>query len=546
MPSSPLAEFLKRETKTPDKVFLRQPLNGVWKEWTWAQAGNQARRIAKGLHAMGMTEGTHVALLSKNCAEWIISDLAIMMAGCVSIPVYPTLSSSSIKSILVHSDSKAIFIGKLDDYAEQSEGIPAGMKRISFENYGIKEEYTLEQLVNNNEPLDAVHNWNRQEIMTIIYTSGTTGLSKGVMHTAEAFDATITAAMPQLEISTNPNLFSYLPLSHVAERLGIEMSVYYKGGTVSFAESLDTFSKNLAEVQPHVFFAVPRIWGKIREGILKKVSQKKLDLLLIVPVINSLLKKSIKKKLGFANTTHFFSAAAPISVELLEWYQKLDIVIYQVYGMTEDCVYAHFSGPKANKFGAVGKPLPGLQVKIAEDGEIRVKSPGNMVGYYKEPAMTTGSFDEDGYYKTGDMGKYDAEGFLRITGRVKDIFKTDKGKYISPAPVEVKLLTNADIEHVCVVGTGVPQPIALLCLSDTGKMKMQSDLVKSLSDTLAAINPFLEKYERLEKMVIMKDRWTIANGLITPSLKVKRNEVEKLHLPKYPEWYCQESLVVWE
>lgn len=546
MSSSPLAQFLRRENENPEKVFLRQPLNGVWKAWTWAQAGDQARRIAKGLHAIGMTEGTHVALFSKNCAEWIISDLAIMMAGCVSIPIYPTLSSSSIKPILVHSESKAIFVGKLDDYTEQSGGIPDGVKRISFENYGIKEEYTLEQFVKNYEPLDTVHNWNRQEIMTIIYTSGTTGRSKGVMHTAEAFDATITVAMPLLGISSNPDLISYLPLSHVAERLGIEMSIYYKGGTISFAESLDTFSKNLAEVQPHVFFAVPRIWGKIREGILKKVSQKKLDLLLSVPFINSLLKKSIKKKLGFANTTHFFSAAAPISVELLEWYKKLDMVIYQVYGMTEDCVYAHFSGPEANKFGAVGKPLPGLQVKIAEDGEIRVKSPGNLVGYFKEPAMTAESFDEDGYFKTGDMGEYDTEGFLRITGRVKDIFKTDKGKYISPAPIEVKLLTNTDIEHVCVVGTGVPQPIALLCLSDTGKIKLQSDLVKSLSDTLASINPMLEKFERLEKMVIMKDRWTITNGLITPSLKVKRNEVEKLHLPNYPHWYSQQGVVIWE
>jgi len=239
-------------------------------------------------------------------------------------------------------------------------------------------------------------------------------------------------------------------------------------------------------------------------------------------------------------------AARFASIELLEWFKKIGIVIYQVYGMTEDCVYAHFSGPKANKFGSVGKPLPGLQVKIAEDGEIRVKSVSNMIGYYKEPQLTAETFDEEHYLKTGDMGEYDAEGFLKITGRVKDQFKTDKGKYISPAPIELKLLTNPDIEHACVVGTGVPQPIALLCLTNTGKMKLQSELINSLTLTLTTINPSLEKYERLEKMVIMKDRWTIDNSFITPTLKVKRNEVERIHLPRYAYWYKQPGLVVWE
>jgi long-chain acyl-CoA synthetase len=412
--------------------------------------------------------------------------------------------------------------------------------------YGIKEKYTTEELIDKNEPLADCYSWKKEEVLTIIYTSGTTGKSKGVMHAAGAFGAVITAAISSLELPMQPELISYLPLSHIAEKVGIEMNALFTCGTISFAESLESFSKNLAEIQPNIFFAVPRIWQKMREGVLSKVSQRKLAIILSIPVVNSFFKKSLKKKMGFSRVSHFYSAAAPISIELQEWYEKIGIIIYQAYGMTEDCVYSHFSGPKAHKFGTVGKVLPGVQVRIADDGEIRVKSEGNMKGYYKEPQMTTEAFDEENYLKTGDMGEYDSEGFLKITGRVKDQFKTDKGKYISPAPIEVKLLSNTDVEHACIVGTGVPQPMALVCLSDSGKKKEKDELIKVLTESLSLLNPSLEKFEKIEKVVIMKENWTIANNMITPSLKVKRNEIEKIHLPKYPSWYDKPGTVIWE
>ncbi len=546
MPSTPLVQFLKWEKENPDRIFLRQPIKGVWKTWTWAQAGNEAKRIAQGFYSLGLKEGDHIAILSKNCAEWIIADIAIMMAGCVSIPIYPTLSAAAIEPILIHSESKAIVIGKLDDYGSQSNGIPANMIRISVTAYGIKEKYTIEELIAKNEPLSNLYSWKKEDVLTIIYTSGTTGKSKGVMHVAGAFSAVLIAAITQLELPHQPAVISYLPLSHIAEKVGIEMNAFFTCGTISFAESLESFSRNLAEIQPQLFFAVPRIWQKMREGVLSKLSQQKLDIILSIPLVNSIFKKSLKKKMGFSRASHFYSAAAPISIELQQWYQKIGIIIYQAYGMTEDCVYSHFCGPKAHKFGTVGKTLPGVQVKIADDGEIRLKSEGNMKGYYKEPQMTADAFDEDNFLKTGDMGEFDSDGFLKITGRVKDQFKTDKGKYISPGPIEVKLLSNTDIEHACIVGTGVPQPMALVCLSDSGKKKTKDELIKSFTESLSLLNPSLEKYEKIEKMVIMKETWTIANNKITPSLKVKRNEIEKIHLPKYPAWYDKPGTVVWE
>lgn len=544
--STPLLQFLKWEKEIPDQVFLRQPFGDEWKTWTWVQAGMEARKMTAALSSLGLVKGDHVAVLSKNCAQWIIADLAIMMGGFISIPIYPTLTAHSIKPILEHSDSKLIILGKLDDYSTQKDGIPDGMKVISMETWGLQEGHLWEKLISEASPVTEVYPWKPEEILSIIYTSGTTGKSKGVMHRVSAFDAVLQVAIPTLGLPQRPDLFSYLPLSHIAERIGIEMNAYYTGGCISFAESIETFPKNVASVQPHLFFAVPRIWGKLREGILKKLPQKKLSFLLSIPLISQIIRKKIRKKLGLSRARHCYSAAAPISVELLEWFEKLGIIIYQAYGMTEDCVYSHFEKPGDHHFGKVGKPFPGLQVKIAEDGEIRLKSKGNMVGYYKEPEMTAAVFDEEQYFRTGDMGEYDQEGYLSITGRVKDQFKTDKGKYISPAPIETRLLQNTKIEQACVVGTGVPQPMALVTLSEEGKSTGQKQLEEEFTSLLNQINSGLEKFEMLEKIVIINSNWTIENNLLTPTLKVKRNEVEKIHLPAYPGWFQQNPTVIWQ
>jgi long-chain acyl-CoA synthetase len=545
--STPLKQFLKWEKETPTSIMLRQPFSGEWKNWTYQQAGEEIRKIASGLKALNLPNRSNIALLSKNCAHWIMAALAIMMAGHISVPLYATLTAHSIRQILDHSEARAIIVGKLDKYNEQKDGIPEGVQKIGMELYGIKDAMSWEKMVASEKPITDIAPWDRDEVLTIMYTSGTTGKPKGVMHSAGNFDSIVQAGIIDLELPMHPRLFSYLPISHIAERTGIEMIGLYRGATFSFAESLETFPANLASTQPNLFFAVPRIWAKFREKISEKLPPKKLNTLLSIPIINNIIRKSIKKKLGLSEATHIYSGAAPISVDMLEWFDKIGVTIYQAIGMTEDCIYSHFNRRGANRFGTVGKALTGVKVKIADDGEFRLKCAGVMKGYYKEPELTAASFDEEGYLKTGDKAEYDKDGFLSIVGRVKDQFKTDKGKYVSPAPIEMLLLANTDIEQACVVGMGIPQPISLIILSAAGKSKSKEDLVTSLSSSLAQVNTELESYEKLEKMVIMKDDWTVENGLITPTLKVKRNEVEKIHLPKYPTWYhTQPGVVVWE
>ena len=538
--------FCTWERETPNHILFRQPLAGQWKTWTYQQGGEEIRRIASGIASLNLPPRSHIALLSKNCAHWIMADLAIMITGNISVPLYPTLTSSSIRQILEHSEAKAIIVGKLDNYESQKAGIPSGLVRIGIRAYEIQEEITWEELLQRNDPLQTISPWSNDEIMTIIYTSGTTGGPKGVMHSMGAFDAVIHAAIKDLKLPLHPRLFSYLPISHIAERMGIEIFGLYSGAEFSFAESLELFPKNLMETQPEVFFAVPRIWSKFQEKILDKLPQAKLDTLLSIPVVRWIIKRNIRKKLGLASATHIYSGAAPIAVDLLKWFEKLDVTIFQALGMTEDCVYSHFNRRGANRPGTVGQCLSGVQVKIASDGEFRLKSPGLMKGYYKNPELTAQAFGEDGFLKTGDIGEIDVDGFLTITGRIKDQFKTNKGKYISPAPIEVKLFSNTDVEQVCVVGMGIPQPIALIILSAAGKAKSKEAIIQSLSSSLTVLNPTLEKYERLEKAIVMKDDWTIENGLMTPTMKVKRNEVEKIHVPKYPTWYKMEGVVVWE
>jgi long-chain acyl-CoA synthetase len=545
--STPLQQFLKWEKETPNSIMLRQPFSGEWRNWTYQQAGEETRKIAAGLKSLNLPARSNIALLSKNCAHWIMADLAIMMAGHISVPLYATLTAPSIRQILEHSEAKAIFVGKLDKYPEQKDGIPAGVQKIGMELYGIQEPLSIEKMMATERPLTEIATWDRDELLTIMYTSGTTGKPKGVMHSAGNFDAIVQAGIIDLELPMHPRLFSYLPISHIAERTGIEMIGIYRGATFSFAESLDSFPKNLAETQPNLFFAVPRIWAKFREKISEKLPPKKLNTLLSIPLINNIIRKSIKKKLGLAEATHIYSGAAPISVDMLEWFNKIGVTIYQAIGMTEDCIYSHFNRRTANRFGTVGKALTGVTVKIADDGEFRLKSGGVMKGYYKEPELTAATFDEEGYLKTGDKAEYDKDGFLTIVGRVKDQFKTDKGKYVSPAPIEMLLLANQHIEQACVVGMGIPQPIALVVLSASGKAQSKDQLIASLTASLQEVNPALESYEKLEKVVVMQGDWTVDNGLITPTLKVKRNEVEKIHLPKYPTWYhTQPGAVIWE
>lgn len=542
--NSPLEAFLYWEEKTPNNIFLNQPNDGKIISYSFSEVGNQVRRIAHALKAYNFPEHSHIALLSKNCAHWHMSDLAIMMAGYVSIPIYPTLNAHSIDQILKHSESKAIIIGKLDNFKEQKTGVP-DIPKISVGLYNINEGDIWEDILHEGQKIETVYIQKPKDLHTIIYTSGTTGTPKGVMHTVENFMISSYYLINNYQAPNQAKFFSYLPIAHVAERV-LETVCIILGAQVRFPESLETFAEDLEKTHPYGFFAVPRIWTKFQEKILEKIPQNKLTLLLRTPIINAIIKKKLQQKLGLRKTKFILSGAAPLAPSLISWFKSIGIEILQVYGMTEDCCISHWNIPEANRLGTVGKPLKKIKTKLSPEGEICIKNDCMFKGYFKEPELTASVFDEEGYFKTGDIGEYDHDGFLTITGRVKDQFKTDKGKYISPAPLELEMSKNTDIEQICIVGTGIPQPIALITLSELAKAKSKEALCASLISTVNLVNPNLEKHETIEKVIVMKEDWTVDNGLTTPTLKVKRNSIEKIHQPYYKQWFENSEKVIFE
>ena len=543
--NSPLEAFLHWEKTRPNHTFLNQPVNRKTHQYSFARAGDEARKVASFLRGLGLPERSHIALISSNCAHWTMADLAIMMAGYVSIPIYPTLDADSIKGILKHSEAKAIIVGKLLDFSKQESGM-TGLPMISAELYGNKKGITWQSIVDNENPIEdeAIRLPELDDLHTIIYTSGTTGTPKGVMHSVGNFMYTTEKLLPSTEIEFGSKVFSYLPMAHVAERI-IEVMSIREGAEVFFPETLETFAEDLASCQPNMFFGVPRIYAKFQEKILDKIPQKKLDTLLKIPILNSIIKRKLKQKLGLSNAGLVGSGAAPLSIDIMNWYAKLGIEIRQVYGMTEDGCVSHINWPE-NKVGTVGKAFDEVQTKLTPEGELLIKNKCLMIGYYKNLELTASVFDEDGFFRTGDKGEYDHDGFLTIIGRAKDEFKTDKGKYVSPSFLELEFSSNKDVENICVVGTGIPQPIALVTLSELGLKKNKDDLVLGLVQTIQQVNPKFEKHEKIEKVVVMKESWTVDNGLMTPSLKVKRNAIEKLHQSFYPSWFENEEKVIFE
>ena len=289
---------------------------------------------------------------------------------------------------------------------------------------------------------------------------------------------------------------------------------------------------------------VPRIWTKFQQGILAKLPQKKLNVLLSIPLISSLIKKKVQSGLGLQEAKNVFTGAAPTPVSTMKWFKRLGINIQEAYAMTENCCYSHVTFNDNIQMGYVGKALPHCEVKLSDQKEILIKHVALMDGYYKEEQQSKETI-KDGWLYTGDEGYIDQDGFLKITGRVKDLFKTSKAKYVAPAPIEMKLSANKNIEQVCVVGDGIPNPIALITLSEYGKNRPKQDVVSSLSKTLSVVNPKFEAHEHVKKIVVLEQEWTIENNFLTPSMKIKRNEVEKQHKSSYEKWYEQDQQIIW-
>jgi long-chain acyl-CoA synthetase len=307
------------------------------------------------------------------------------------------------------------------------------------------------------------------QLATIIYTLGTTGTPKGVMHSFGNFAFGASRALQLFGITEDDRMLPYLPLCHVAERMFVEMVSFYGGSSVFFAESLDTFLLDLKRARPTVMFGVPRIWSKFQMGVYAKVSAQRLDWLLRLPLVGPLIGHKVLAGLGLDAVHYALCGAAPVPQRLLKWYRRLGLDLLEVYGMTENCGYSHVRRTGKRKHGWIGQACTDVEVRIAPNGAVQVRSGTTMLGYYLDPEKTAETITTDGYLFAGDKGEQDSEGNLRLTGRIKEIFKTRKGKCVAPAPIENRLAAHPRIGQVCVGGDGQQQPLALCVLSEVAR-----------------------------------------------------------------------------
>ncbi|EGQ8495944.1 AMP-binding protein [Vibrio alginolyticus] len=540
--------ILKWAQERPNEVYLKQIINRQFVEYTFSDVADQALKLVSALRSLGVKPGDKVALVSKNCAEWFICDLAMMLGDYVSVPIFPTAGADTIEYCVTHSESKVIIGGKLDDPKATQQVIDAMPELISIAlpyDTAPKCKHEYQALIADAVPSKERPQHYDDKLMSLVYTSGTSGLPKGAMLTYGAFSWSVQQLINHIGIQENDRLFSYLPLAHITERVYIFGSSIMGGVPTAFPESLDTFIEDVKMHRPTLFISVPRLWTLFQQRIQDKLPQKKLNILLKIPFVNSLIKKKLADGLGLDQARVLGCGSAPVSPALLEWYHSVGLDITEAWGMTESFAYSTLNYPfRADKIGSVGNAGPGIELKIAADDEIMVRGKGLFSGYYKNDIATQESFDSEGWLHTGDIGAIDSDGYLTIQGRKKDNFKTAKGKFVSPVPIEKKLFEYSRVEMMCLIGLGLPAPILLVVPHDFPNFDRER-YARTTRKVIARMNQELASHEQIKGVLMIKEPWSIENGVLTPTLKIKRHVLEQKYHEIGHNW-PKDELVVWE
>jgi len=539
---TPLEKLYQREASNPKQVYLRQSVNGEWVDYDWQSFGQHARKIAAYLKSKNFADGSRIAIHAKNCAEWMMIDVGIMLAGHISVPLYPGQPEASMRYCLEHSETLLVFMGGTDNPEALEASIPAGTVKVGMWANTLGCDIDTQTIFAEYEPMAESPIHPKDKIFTIMYTSGTTGNPKGVMHDYDTVSFVVPRMIAAEGYDHNDRFFSYLPLSHAAERIVVGLMSVYSGAVVHFGEGLETFVRDLQRVRPTFFFSVPRLWKKFKEGVDSKMSPRKQKILFNIPILGTLIKKKIQAGLGLDQVRKCVTGSAPTPVDLQEWYVNLGLPLMDGYGMTENFVYGCMCQGLPVP-GSVGQTYADCEVKIGEGEEILFKSRAVMRGYYLEPEKTAEVL-VDGYYHTGDTGRIDELGNLHVTGRLSETFKTSKGKFVKPTELE-KLFGDTEVlGQMCIFGHGMDDPILLAGLSEAAEKMDSADVEAIIGTELAAANAKLQHHEVIKQVFMVKEEWTIESELLTPTMKLRRNILDA----KYRPWVAATTTagVHWE
>ncbi len=584
------ALFRQRCQTLGPRTAHREKTLGIWRAHSWADWWQRSKWLGLGLRALGMEPGDVVSILSEDRKEWLYLDLAIQCMGGVCSGVYTTDSSAQLAYLLADSGSRFLVVEneeQLDKFLAIPDGAPGVERVIILDNEGLHDLAgdrflfldALCDLGRSREATDpqefdaGIDRVRPDDLALLIYTSGTTGPPKGAMITQENILATIQAGIHVLPTDARSEQLCFLPLCHILER---DSSIYFPlavGSTVNFAESPETVFDNLREVSPHVFTAVPRVWEKIhsrvtvmaqdatlpgrlafrwalaagmrRAALLAEGRPVPLRVALAAGLADLLVFRNLRRMLGMDRLVRGASGAAPIAPALLHWYHAIGVRLYEGYGMTENTGLSNLNTPEANRAGSVGPAVPGVEIRIAADGEIQTRGLNSFAGYWRRPDRTAEAFTDDGWLRTGDVGHIDAQGFLTVTGRLKDIIITAGGKNITPAEIESRLKFSPYIADAVVIGDRRPYLTALVMIDQENVEKFAQDRRVPFSDfrslcragpvvdligaEVAAVNRDFARVEQIKDFRLIDVLLTAEDEELTPTMKLRRATVESRH-----------------
>jgi long-chain acyl-CoA synthetase len=577
---------------------LRHRVGTEWEITSWAEYGQTVDRVGAGLVALGVAPDDRVGILSSNRLEWHMGDLATMFTRAVTVPVYPTSSADQVTYMLDHSEARVCFVEGREQLAkvlELRDALPHLERVITFDADGcnLDDPFLMcwadvcslgEERLASAPALvdDRVQSIKPDDLATIVYTSGTTGRPKGAMITHANLVATLESLTDVVPIGPDDRFLSFLPLSHIAERTVSHFGQVWSGGQTWFARDLAALGDDLPACRPTVFFAVPRVWEKFRDAVLAQIAQSSgparrlaerylalsraddeersggARLSLTAKAQHLVLERAvggrIRHAMGLDRARILVSGAAPIHPDLLHWLHGINLHVGEVYGQTEDCGPTSLNPPGAVRIGTVGPPLPGVQVRIAEDGEILVKGDNVCRGYLKDPKATEELIDADGWMHSGDVGHFDPAGYLVITDRKKDLIITAHGKNIAPQEIETRLCFEPLISQALVIGEERPYVAALITLDadaiapwarehnktlEPEALIGDPDLQAEVAACVERVNRDLSHAEAVKRWRVLPHDFTIAEGELTPTLKVKRPLVTERYADVIAELYAE-------
>ena len=513
----------------PERVWLRDLNEHGETPYSWSEAQDQVHAVAAALEQR-LGAGNSMALLSKNRAHWVLADLAVIASGNISVPLFTTHTATTAQYILEFTDTKVLFLGETTNWDAVKEVMPEGSLVITLPGVSCDVEHvTWDTLLQEGQGKQPSHQGEASDLISLVFTSGTTGMPKGVIQTHETNLIPVRRGTEAFASRERSRFFSYLPLSHIAERQIVEYGSMVACGEIWFNESLDTLLRDLPTCKPNVFFGPPRVWEQLQQAVLGKVGgQEALDKLLEQDAEG--MSALVLGGLGLTDVDYCLTAAAPTPPALIHWWDKLGLTLCEGYGQTE-AMSLIVTKVDDRRIGSIGKPISGVEVKISDIGELLIRAEGCTPGYYQQPEKTAELW-QNGWLHTGDKAYVDDDGFIFITGRVKDYFKTIQGKFVAPPPIEGLFAHNVHAEQQCLLGRGFSKTVMVTVLSDAAAALESAVVQTSVLDTIASINAEIEKHARIGAVIISKDHWTIENEILTPTLKIRRERVEAVFAEK--------------